>query len=192
MMSKARMEAFSDCVISILITIMVLGLASPHGNNLAALLPLVPTFLSYVLSFVLLGIYWNNHHHLLQATGHVDGRVLWANMHFLFWLSLLPFATAWMGENNFSAWPVALYGMVHFFSGIAYLILTRALIALHGKDSVLAIAIGRDFKGAVSAVILALAIPLAFFRTWVSCAMYVLLAIIWFIPDRRIEKKLVK
>jgi len=192
MMSKARMEAFSDCVISILITIMVLGLASPHGNNLAALLPLVPTFLSYVLSFVLLGIYWNNHHHLLQATGHVDGRVLWANMHFLFWLSLLPFATAWMGENNFSAWPVALYGMVHFFSGIAYLILTRALIALHGKDSVLAIAIGRDFKGAVSAVILALAIPLAFFRTWVSCAMYVLLAIIWFVPDRRIEKTMIK
>ena len=192
MMSKARMEAFSDCVISILITIMVLGLASPHGNNLAALLPLVPTFLSYVLSFVLLGIYWNNHHHLLQATGHVDGRVLWANMHFLFWLSLIPFATAWMGENNFSAWPVALYGMVHFFSGIAYLILTRALIALHGKDSVLAIAIGRDFKGAVSAVILALAIPLAFFRTWVSCAMYVLLAIIWFVPDRRIEKTLIK
>jgi len=192
MMSKARMEAFSDCVISILITIMVLGLASPHGNNLAALLPLVPTFLSYVLSFVLLGIYWNNHHHLLQATGHVDGRVLWANMHFLFWLSLLPFATAWMGENNFSAWPVALYGMVHFFSGIAYLILTRALIALHGKDSVLAIAIGRDFKGAVSAVILALAIPLAFFRTWVSCAMYVLLALIWFVPDRRIEKTMIK
>jgi len=192
MMSKARMEAFSDCVISILITIMVLGLASPHGNNLAALLPLLPTFLSYVLSFVLLGIYWNNHHHLLQATGHVDGRVLWANMHFLFWLSLLPFATAWMGENNFSAWPVALYGMVHFFSGIAYLILTRALIALHGKDSVLAIAIGRDFKGAVSAVILALAIPLAFFRTWVSCAMYVLLALIWFVPDRRIEKTMIK
>ena len=192
MMSKARMEAFSDCVISILITIMVLGLASPHGNNLAALLPLVPTFLSYVLSFVLLGIYWNNHHHLLQATGHVDGRVLWANMHFLFWLSLIPFATAWMGENNFSAWPVALYGTVHFFSGIAYLILTRALIALHGKDSVLAVAIGRDFKGAVSAVILALAIPLAFFRTWVSCAMYVLLALIWFVPDRRIEKTMIK
>ena len=192
MMSKARMEAFSDCVISILITIMVLGLASPHGNNLAALLPLAPIFLSYVLSFVLLGIYWNNHHHLLQATGHVDGRVLWANMHFLFWLSLNPFATAWMGENNFSAWPVALYGMVHFFSGIAYLILTRALIALHGKDSVLAIAIGRDFKGAASAVILVLAIPLAFFRTWVSCAMYVLLALIWFVPDRRIEKTMIK
>jgi len=186
------MEAFSDCVISILITIMVLGLASPHGNNLAALLPLVPIFLSYVLSFILLGIYWNNHHHLLQATGQVDGRVLWANMHFLFWLSLIPFATAWMGENNFSAWPVAVYGTVHFFSGIAYLILTRALIALHGKDSLLAIAIGRDFKGLISAVILALAIPIAFLQTWVSCAMYVLLAIIWFVPDRRIEKTLVK
>jgi len=191
-MSKSRMEAFSDCVISILITIMVLGLASPHGNNLAALLPLVPIFLSYVLSFILLGIYWNNHHHLLQATGQVDGRVLWANMHFLFWLSLIPFATAWMGENNFSAWPVAVYGTVHFFSGIAYLILTRALIALHGKDSLLAIAIGRDFKGLISAVILALAIPIAFLQTWVSCAMYVLLAIIWFVPDRRIEKTLVK
>jgi uncharacterized membrane protein len=191
-MNKDRMEAFSDCVISILITIMVLGLAVPHGDNITVLLPLVPTFLSYALSFVLLGIYWNNHHHLLQATRHVDGRVLWANMHLLFWLSLIPFVTGWMGENRFSAWPVALYGMVHFFSGIAYLILTRALIALHGKDSVLAIAIGRDFKGMVSAVILMLAIPLAFFQAWLSCAMYVLLAIMWLVPDRRIEKKLVK
>jgi uncharacterized membrane protein len=191
-MSKARMEAFSDCVISILITIMVLGLAVPHGDNITVLLPLVPTFLSYALSFVLLGIYWNNHHHLLQATRHVDGRVLWANMHLLFWLSLIPFVTGWMGENRFSAWPVALYGTVHFFSGIAYLILTRALIALHGKDSVLAIAIGRDFKGLVSAVILMLAIPLAFFQPWLSCAMYVLLAIMWLVPDRRIEKTLVK
>jgi uncharacterized membrane protein len=191
-MNKDRMEAFSDCVISILITIMVLGLAVPHGDNITVLLPLVPTFLSYALSFVLLGIYWNNHHHLLQATRHVDGRVLWANMHLLFWLSLIPFVTGWMGENRFSAWPVALYGMVHFFSGIAYLILTRALIALHGKDSVLAIAIGRDFKGMVSAVILMLAIPLAFFQAWLSCAMYVLLAIMWLVPDRRIEKTLVK
>jgi len=191
-MNKDRMEAFSDCVISILITIMVLGLAVPHGDNITVLLPLVPTFLSYALSFVLLGIYWNNHHHLLQATRHVDGRVLWANMHLLFWLSLIPFVTGWMGENRFSAWPVALYGMVHFFSGIAYLILTRALIALHGKDSVLAVAIGRDFKGMVSAVILMLAIPLAFFQAWLSCAMYVLLAIMWLVPDRRIEKTLVK
>ena len=191
-MNKNRMEAFSDCVISILITIMVLGLAIPHGDKLTALVPLLPTFLSYLLSFILLGIYWNNHHHLLQATRNVDARVLWANMHFLFWLSLIPFATGWMGENNFSSLPVALYGTVHFFCGIAYLILTRALIALHGKDSVLAVAIGRDFKGLVSAVILILAIPLAFFQAWLSCAMYVRLAIIWFIPDRRIEKKLVK
>jgi uncharacterized membrane protein len=191
-MNKSRLEAFSDCVISILITIMVLGLAIPRGNNLAALLPMIPTFLSYVLSFMLLGIYWNNHHHLFQATKHVNGQVLWANMHFLFWLSLIPFATAWMGENSFSSYPVALYGTVHFFAGIAYLILTRALINLHGKDSVLAIAIGRDLKGTVSAVILILAIPLAFFQAWLSCAMYVLLAIIWFVPDQRIEKTLSK
>ncbi len=191
-MTKDRLEAFSDCVISILLTIMVLGLTIPHGDNPTALLPLLPTFLSYTLSFALLGIYWNNHHHLLQATKHVNGRVLWANMLFLFWLSLIPFATGWMGENRFSSWPVALYGTVHFFAGIAYLILTRTLIALHGKDSVLAVAMGRDFKGRISAVILILAIPLAFVQPWVSCAMYVLLAIIWLVPDRRIEKTLAK
>jgi uncharacterized membrane protein len=184
------MEAFSDGVIAIIITIMVLELTVPDGADLAALRPLLPTFLGYVLSFIFLGIYWNNHHHLLQAIRHVDGRVLWANLHLLFWLSLIPFVTGWMGENNFSAWPVALYGTVLLFAGVAYFILTRALISLHGRDSVLATALGRDFKGKVSVVIYFIAIPLAFVNSWFACTLYVLVAIMWFIPDRRIEKTL--
>ncbi|MGE5172530.1 MAG: TMEM175 family protein [Betaproteobacteria bacterium] len=187
-MSKARMEAFSDGVIAILITIMVLELKAPQGTDATTLLPLVPAFLSYVLSFVFLGIYWNNHHHLLQAIKQVDGRVLWANLHLLFWLSLFPFVTAWVGENRFATEPVALYGVVMLGAAIAYFILTRTLIALHGRDSVLASALGKDFKGKVSVVLYVLAIPLAFANAWFSCAIYVAVAIMWLIPDRRIEK----
>jgi uncharacterized membrane protein len=184
------MEAFSDGVIAILITIMVLELKVPREAGLDALIPLAPVFLSYVLSFVYLGIYWNNHHHLLQAIKHVDGRVLWANLHLLFWLSLVPFMTGWTGENKFAPWPVALYGTVLLFAAIAYFLLTRALIALHGRESVLATALGRDFKGKVSVVIYAAAIPLAFLSSWLALGLYVLVAIIWLVPDRRIEKTL--
>jgi uncharacterized membrane protein len=182
------MEAFSDGVIAILITIMVLGLEPPHEAHAAALRPLIPVFLSYVLSFVFLGIYWSNHHHLLHAIQHVDGRTLWANLHLLFWLSLIPFVTAWMGENHFAPWPVALYGVVMLLAAIAYFILTRTLIALHGRDSVLATAMGRDFKGKVPVVIYAAAAPLALVRPWIACGLYVLVAIMWLVPDRRIEK----
>lgn len=189
-MSKGRMEAFSDGVIAILITIMVLELAIPHGAEIGDLLPLTPIFLSYVLSFVFLGIYWNNHHHLLQAVKHVDGGVLWANMHLLFWLSLVPFATGWMGENQFAAWPVALYGGVLLFASVAYYILARALVALHGRESTLAEALGRDFKGKASMVVYLVAIPAAFVSAWMACGLYVLVAVVWLIPDRRIEKTL--
>jgi uncharacterized membrane protein len=189
-MSKNRMEAFSDGVIAIIITVMVLELRTPHGVGLADLRPLIPVFLSYVLSYIFLGIYWSNHHHLLHAIAHVDGRILWANLHLLFWLSLIPFVTAWMGENHFAAWPVALYGVVLLLAAIAYFILTRTLIALHGRESVLATAVGRDRKGKVSIVLYLAAIPLAFVSPWISCALYVLVAIMWLIPDRRIEKTL--
>ena len=191
-MTKDRMEAFSDGVLAIIITIMVLELAAPEQENLAALRPLVPTFLSYALSFVFLAIYWNNHHHLLQAVEKVDGRVLWANLHLLFWLSLIPFVTAWMGETNFAAWPVALYGINLVLAAVAYFILVRVLIAVHGRESVLATAVGRDFKGKVSVVIYVLAIPLAFVSTWLAGGLYVLVAIIWLVPDRRIEERLGK
>src|SRR3989442_14197272 len=154
-MSKTRMEAFSDGVVAIIITVMVLEMRAPHGTDLASLRPLIPVLLSYVLSFVFLGIYWSNHHHLLQAVSHVNGRVLWANLHLLFWLSLTPFVTNWMGENCFAAWPVALYGTVLLFAGLAYFILTRTLIAHHGKDSALATAVGQDVKGKVSLVVYA-------------------------------------
>jgi uncharacterized membrane protein len=189
-MSKGRMEAFSDGVIAIIITIMVLEMKVPHGADLAALRPLIPVFLSYVLSFTYVGIYWNNHHHLLQAVRHVNGRTLWANLHLLFWLSLIPFVTNWMGENHFAAWPVALYGAVLLLAASAYFLLTRALITLHGKDSALATALGRDFKGKVSLVFLAVAMPFAFVNPWISCTLYVLVAVMWLIPDRRIEKAL--
>jgi uncharacterized membrane protein len=191
-MRKGRMEAFSDGVLAIIITIMVLELKVPRGADPAALIPVLPIFLCYVMSFVYLGIYWNNHHHLLQAIEHVDGRVLWSNLHLLFWLSLIPFATGWMGENNFASWPVALYGLVLLLAAIAYSILTRALIFLHGRDSNLATALGRDFKGKVSIVIYLLAIPLAFVSSWLACGLYVLVAVMWFIPDRRIEKILAR
>ena len=187
-MHKGRLEAFSDGVVAIIITIMVLEIRAPHSADLSSLQPLVPVFLSYVLSFVFLGIYWNNHHHLLQAAKHVDGRVLWANLHLLFWLSLVPFVTRWMGENSFAAGPVALYGLVLLFAAVAYFILVRALIARHGRDSVLAEAIGSDLKGKISLVIYASAIPLSFVSSFFACALYVLVAVIWLIPDRRIEK----
>ncbi|MGH9352142.1 MAG: TMEM175 family protein [Terriglobia bacterium] len=189
-MSKGRVEAFSDGVLAVIITIMVLEMKSPHGTRLAALRPLIPVFLTYVLSFVYIGIYWNNHHHLLHATQRVNGATLWANMHLLFWISLVPFTTAWMGENHFSTWPVALYGIVLLLAAAAYLILTRALITLHGPDSTIATSIGRDMKGKISFVIYAAAIPLAFVQTWAACACYIVVAVVWLKPDRRIERAL--
>lgn len=186
-MGKGRLEAFSDGVLAIVITIMVLELSAPEEATLAALRPLIPTFLSYALSFVFIGIYWNNHHHLFQAVKQVDGRILWANLHLLFWLSLTPFVTAWMGETRFAAWPVALYGVDLLASAIAYFILTRTLIARHGTDSVLASAVNRDVKGKISLVIYLAAIPLAFVSTWLAGGLYVLVAILWLVPDRRIE-----
>jgi uncharacterized membrane protein len=191
-MSKGRLEAFSDGVLAIIITIMVLELRVPPGAELAALVPLIPKFLSYALSFVFIGIYWNNHHHLFQAVQRVAGRVLWANLHLLFWLSLIPFATAWMGENNFAAQPVALYGVALLLAGFAYYLLTRTLLALHDQDSALVVALGRDLKSKISLVLYASAIPLAFVSAGLSCALYVLVAVIWFVPDRRIEKALTR
>jgi uncharacterized membrane protein len=187
-MEKGRLVAFSDGVIAIIITIMVLELKVPHEDNLAALRPLIPVFLSYILSFIHLGIFWNNHHHLFQVVQQVNGRVLWANLHLLFWLSLIPFVTAWMGENYFTPGPVAFYGGVLLFAAIAYSILTVTLIAHHGKDSTIATAIGRDFKGKVSVAIYAVSIPLAFANSWLAFSLYVLVAIMWLIPDRRIER----
>lgn len=189
-MNKGRLEAFSDGVIAIIITIMVLELKIPHEANLAALRPLVPVFLSYVLSFIYLAIYWSNHHHLLQAVRHINGKTLWANLHLLFWLSLFPFVTGWAGENHFAAVPSAFYGGVLLLAAIAYFILTRILIASHGKDSPLGTAIGEDFKGKVSIVTYALAIPLSFLNSWLACLLYVLVAGMWLIPDRRIERVL--
>jgi len=187
-MSKGRLEAFSDGVIAILITIMVLELKAPDNAELSTLRSLIPSFLSYVLSFVFLGIYWNNHHHLIQAVKHVDGRVLWANLHLLFWLSLVPAATAWIGDTNFASWPVAVYGIDLLCAAIAYYILARSLVRLHGRESVIATALGRDFKGKVSVVIYAVAVALSFYNSWSACALYLLVAIMWLIPDRRIEK----
>jgi uncharacterized membrane protein len=189
-MGRGRLEAFSDGVLAIIITIMVLELKVPHGDDLAALAPLIPVFLSYVLSFIFVGIYWSNHHHLLHAVRHVNGRVLWANLHLLFWLSLIPFVTGWMGENHFAAWPVALYGVVLLAAAVAYFVLTRVLISYHGEDSALAKALGSDFKGRVSVVFYAAAIPLAFVSSWLACGLYVVVAIMWLIPDRRIEHAL--
>jgi uncharacterized membrane protein len=187
-MTKNRLEAFSDGVIAIIITIMVLELRVPHGYDLHSLTPLLPVFLSYVFSFIFLGIYWNNHHHLLHAVQHVDGRILWANLHLLFWLSLIPFATAWMGENHFAREPVALYGAVMLFAAIAYSILVRALLANPMQNSLLRTALGRDFKGKASMVILLVAIPLAFVKWWLACALYLVILIMWLVPDRRIER----
>jgi TMEM175 potassium channel family protein len=189
-MSKGRMEAFSDGVIAILITIMVLELSVPHGDGPGSLVPLAPVFLSYVLSFVFLGIYWSNHHHMLQAVQRVNGGILWSNLYLLFWLSLVPFVTAWMGENHFAAWPVAVYGAVLFMAGIAYYILSQALIRHHGKDSALAKAVGTDFKGRISIGFYAVAIVFSFWNRWVALGIYVLVAVMWLIPDQRIEKTL--
>jgi uncharacterized membrane protein len=189
-MGKGRLEAFSDGVIAVAITIMVLEMKVPHGTDVAALAPLVPVFFTYLLSFIFIGIYWNNHHHMLHAVEHVTGGILWANMHLLFWLTLIPFVTGWMSENHFAAVPVALYGAVLLGAAIAYYILAHCLIAAHGKQSLLARSFGDDFKGRISIVIYVVAIPLAFVRGWLACALYVAVAAMWLVPDRRIEKKL--
>jgi uncharacterized membrane protein len=191
-MNKSRLEAFSDGVIAVIITIMVLEMKPPHGTSVQALRPVVPVFLSYILSFVNVGIYWNNHHHLLHAVQRVNGAVLWANLHLLFWLSVIPFTTAWMDENQFQPWPVAIYGIDLLMAGIAYFILTQALLHLHGKGSTLAASIGDDRKGKLSVVIYAAAIPLAFVRPWIAGACYVIVAVMWLIPDRRIERSVVQ
>jgi len=188
-MGKGRIEAFSDGVIAIIITIMVLELKVPHGTDLASLRPLWPVFLSYVLSFVYLGIYWNNHHHLLHATERISGTVLWANLHLLFWLSLVPFVTAWMGENHFAAAPTALYGAVMLAAAIAYWVLLRTILAAQGRHSLLATAVGRDVKGKLSPLLYLIAIPLAFVREWIAGALYATVALIWLIPDPRIERR---
>jgi uncharacterized membrane protein len=188
-MSKSRLEAFSDGVIAILITVLVLELKVPRGADWAALTPLLPTFLGYVLSFIYVGIYWNNHHHMLQLTEKIDGRILWANLHLLFWLSLVPFVTGWLGENHFRPLPTALYGTVLFFAGVAYYLLQSAIISRQGPSSPLRHAIGSDWKGKASNVLNALAIPLAFVAHWLSLAIYVGIAFLWLVPDRRIEKQ---
>jgi uncharacterized membrane protein len=186
---KNRLEAFSDGVIAIILTIMVLELRPPEQTTLEALRPVIPVFVCYVLSFIFIGIYWNNHHHLLQIVEHVNGRVLWANLHLLFWLSLVPFVTRWMGEQITAAWPVALYGIVLFMSAIAYTLLSLSLIQLHGKNSTLAKAVGADLKGYLSLALYTIAVVAAFFFTWASFACYVTVAALWFIPDPRIEKR---
>jgi uncharacterized membrane protein len=190
-MHKGRLEAFSDGVIAIIITIMVLELKVPHEYELRNLLPLGWTFVSYTLSFVYVGIYWNNHHHTLQAAHSINGRVLWANLHLLFWLSLIPFVTNWMGDSHFSKWPVITYGFVLIMCAVAYSVFIISLVRHHGKESVLAKAIGSDFKGKVSIAIYATAVILGFFWSWMSFGLYVVVACIWFIPDKRIESRLV-
>jgi uncharacterized membrane protein len=189
-MGKARLEAFSDGVLAIIITIMVLELKVPHGDSVTALVPLVPVFLSYVLSFVYIGIYWNNHHHMLHAIRHVTGGILWANLHLLFWLSLVPFVTGWMGENHFAALPTALYGVVLLLAAMAFWILQGRIVASQGTESIVAKAVGRDFKGKVSQVAYIIGIGCAFLAPWISWALYVLVALIWLVPDPRIERAL--
>ena len=189
-MEKDRLGAFSDGVIAIIITIMVLEFRVPHGTEWIDLQPLLPIFLAYVLSFLYLAIYWNNHHHLMHATDHVDGKVLWANMHLLFWLSMVPFVTAWMAENSFAKIPTALYGIILVMSAIAYFILVRAILAHHDANQALRDVIGKDVKGKLSIVIYAVAIPLALFQAWMGIALYLVVTLVWLIPDRRIEKKI--
>jgi uncharacterized membrane protein len=189
-MNKGRLEAFSDGVIAILITIMVLELKIPHGDDLEAIRPLFPVFVTYVLSFIYLGIYWNNHHHMLQAARHINGKILWANLHLLFWLSLVPFVTGWMGENHFAPLPTAVYGAILLAAAIAYFILQTLIIAEQGKNSPLEKAIGKDFKGKISPVIYVAAIILAFVNQWISDALYVFVALMWLVPDKRIEAKI--
>ncbi len=187
-MHKGRLEAFSDGVLAIIITIMVLELRVPHGADLAALGALAPKLLAYLLSFVFVAIYWNNHHHMFQAAQHVSGGVMWANLHLLFWLSLTPWVTAWLGEHPLAAWPVAIYGVLLLLDGVAYYILARTLLARHGPESAFARALGRDFKGTISIVIYAVAIGLAFVTPPAACALYVAVAIMWLVPDRRFER----
>ena len=189
-MDKGRLEAFSDGVIAILITIMVLELRIPHGTDWEALRPLLPTFLTYVLSFVFLGIYWNNHHHMLQATEQINGKVLWANLHLLFWLSLVPFATGWMGENHLAPLPTAVYGVVLLMAALAYTILQTLILEEQHADSKLAAALGKDTKSKISMVLYLVAIPSAFANQWIATGIYVLVALMWLIPDPRIESKL--
>lgn len=189
-MKKSRLEAFSDGVIAIIITIMVLELKVPHSDDIKALLPVLPVFLSYVLSFIYVGIYWNNHHHMLYAVDSINGKVLWANLNLLFWLSLIPFVTAWMGESHFSKWPVIAYGFVLIMNSIAYFILARKLVHHVGRDSALGKAFGNDRKGKLSTAIYLIAIAIAFFCTWIGLALYWVVACIWFVPDKRIERKI--
>ena len=189
-MTKSRMEAFSDGVIAVIITIMVLEMRAPHGSGIAALKPLIPVFLSYVMSFVYLAIYWNNHHHMLHATQRVTGTILWANLHLLFWLSLFPFVTGWIGENHFAPAPMALYGVVLLMAAIAYLVLQRAIIVSQGVDSLLAKAVRRDLKGKLSPVLYGAGILVAFLEPRIAAAIYVFVALIWLVPDRRIERVL--
>ena len=191
-MDKGRLEAFSDGVIAIIITIMVLEMKVPHSADIQSLRPLFPVFLSYILSFIYVGIYWNNHHHTMQVVTSVNGTILWANMHLLFWLSLVPFVTSWMGENHFAKWPVTCYGVVLIMNGVAYSILIITLIRHHGKDSLLAKAIGKDWKGNLSIGIYAVAIAFSWVNSTMSFALYILVAMMWFIPDKRIEKKIVQ
>ncbi|HEV8440720.1 MAG TPA: TMEM175 family protein [Methylomirabilota bacterium] len=188
-MSKGRLEAFSDAVIAIAITVMVLELKVPHETDWPALRPLIPVFLTYVLSFAFLGIYWNNHHHMLHATDRINGRILWANLHLLFWLSLVPFVTGWMGENHFARLPTALYGAVLLFAAVAYLILQNTIVSQQGPHSKLREAVGRDVKGKISAGLYVVAIPLAFVNRWIAVGLYVLVALLWLCPDPRIESK---
>jgi uncharacterized membrane protein len=189
-MNKSRLEAFSDGVMAVIITIMVLELKVPQGADWSALTPLLPVFLSYVLSFVFVGIYWNNHHHLMQLVKHVNGGILWANLHLLFWLSLIPFANGWIGANHFATLPIALYGIVLLCAGIAYFILARSLIKAHGKASAVAHALGRDFKGKISLVVYAVGIPLAFVNPWLAFGLYTVVALMWLCPDPRVERTL--
>ena len=191
-MNKNRLEAFSDGVIAIIITIMVLELKIPHGDNLQSLLNIAPKFISYIISFVYIAIYWNNHHHLLHTVKKVSGSILWANVHLLFWLSLIPFVTAWAGENNFSELPVATYTFILFMAAVAYFILSKTIISVHGEDSILFSAIGKDIKGIISVIAYGISIPLSFFLKSASIAIIVLIAILWLIPDRRIEKTINK
>lgn len=191
-MSSARLEAFSDGVLAIIITIMVLEMKAPHGDDLHALKPLVPVFISYIISFIYVGIYWNNHHHMMAVVEHVNGKVLWANIHLLFWLSLVPFATGWMGENNFTLWPVVLYGVLLTMAAVAYYILAQALVQLHGKNSIIGKAIGKDRKGVISLFIYISGIALCGINPKLSLGLYALVAAIWLIPDKRIEKKIIE
>lgn len=191
-MRTERLQAFSDGVLAIIITVMLLEMKIPHGDELDSLKPILPIFLSYILSFIYIGIYWSNHHHMMYSVKHVNGTVLWANTHLLFWLSLVPFASGWMGENNFTKWPIVVYGIILFMAGSAYYILVKALIKLHGKDSTLGRAIGKDKKGILSVVIYLIAIAVAFFNPSISLILYACVAAIWLIPDRRIEKTIVK